>query len=124
LLQKQADNVMLLNNLAWVYFQTKDARALQTAERAHNLAPEDPSVADTLAVQLIAGGDYMRGIALLEKATKAAPEVAETRYHLAQGWIKAGDKLKARAELERSLSMNQKFSGYEDAQKLLKQMTE
>jgi putative PEP-CTERM system TPR-repeat lipoprotein len=124
LLQKQADNVMLLNNLAWAYFQNKDARALPTAERAHKLAPEDPSVADTLAIQLIAGGDHKRGIELLEKATKAAPEVAEMRYHLAQGWIKAGDKPKARAELERVLSSGQKFSGYEDAQKLLKQLRE
>jgi tetratricopeptide (TPR) repeat protein len=124
LLQKQADNVMLLNNLAWAYFQTKDTRALQTAERVHKLAPEDPSVADTLAIQLIEGGNHKRGIELLEKAAKAAPEVAEIRYHLAQGWIKAGDNRKARGEIERALSMNQKFSGYEEAQKLLKQLKE
>jgi tetratricopeptide (TPR) repeat protein len=122
--KKQADNVVVLNNLAWAYFQMKDARALETAERAHKLAPEDPSVADTLGMQLIEGGNHQRGIALLEKAAKAAPDVSEIRYHLAQGWIKAGDKTKARAELERALSMNEKFTGHAEAQKLLKQLRE
>ncbi len=122
LLRKQPSNVMLLNNLAWAYFQTKDPRALETAERAHRLAPADPSVADTLAMQLIAGDQYQRGIALLEKAVKAAPDVAEIRYHLAQGWIRAGDNVKARRELESALSHGDGFPGRADAQKLLEQV--
>lgn len=120
--KKQADNVVVLNNLAWAYFQVKDSRALKTAERAHKMAPDDPSVADTLAMQLIESGNYKRGIELLEKAAKAAPNVSEIRFHLAQGLIKAGDKSKARAELERALSINDKFTGHAEAQKLLEQL--
>lgn len=119
LLKRQPDNVLVLNNLAWAYARLKDARALETAERAHKLAPDDPSVADTLAVQLIEGTSYKRGIELLEKAAKAAPNVAEIRYHLAQGWAKSGDKNKAREELERALSLNDKFTGHAEARKLL-----
>jgi putative PEP-CTERM system TPR-repeat lipoprotein len=124
LLQKQTDNVMLLNNLAWVYFQTRDARALDTAERAHKLAPEDPAVADTLAIQLIESGSHKRGIELLEKAVKAAPDLPEIRYHLAQGLMKAGDRTRARGELERALATGQRFPGQAEAQKLLMQLRE
>jgi putative PEP-CTERM system TPR-repeat lipoprotein len=122
LLQKQTDNVMLLNNLAWLYFQTKDKRALETAERAHKLAPEAPAVADTLAIQLIDSGSYKRGIELLEKAVKTAPDLPEIRYHLAQGLLKAGDRTRARDELERAIAIGQQFPGQAEAQQLLKQL--
>lgn len=122
LLKSRPDNVVALNNLAWAYAQVKDARALETAERAYKLAPENASVGDTLGSLLIEGGDAQRGVALLEKAAKTAPDVPEIRYHLAQGWIKIGDKSKARGELERALSLNGKFSNHEDARKLLKQL--
>lgn len=121
--KKQPDNVVILNNLAWAYFQVKDPRALETAERAYKLAPENPSVADTLGTQLIET-DVKRGIQLLEKAAKAAPNVAEIRFHLAQGWIKVGEKSKARGELERALGINEKFSNHVEALALLKQLRE
>jgi hypothetical protein len=35
-----------------------------------------------------------------------------------------GDKAKARAALERALSLNERFSNHEEAQKLLKQLRE
>jgi predicted Zn-dependent protease len=122
--QKQPDSVLVLNNLAWAYSQTKDRRALETAERAHKLAPDNASVTDTLGTLLIEGGDTKRGIALLEKAAQAAPNIAEIHYHLAQGWIKAGEKSKARGALERALSINEKFSDHEEALSLLKKLRE
>lgn len=120
--QKQPDNVLVLNNLAWAYFQTKDARALETAERAYKLAPDNPSVSDTLGIQLVQTGNVKRGLELLEKAAKAAPNVPEIRFHLAQAWIKVGEKSKARGELERALSINEKFSNHVEALNLLKEL--
>lgn len=122
--QKQPDNVMVLNNLSWAYFQLKDARALEFAERAYKLAPDNPSVGDTVGTQLIAKGDVKRGIEILEKAAKAAPNVPEIRFHLGQGWAKAGEKAKARGEIERALSINDKFSEHAEALSLLKQLRE
>lgn len=120
---KLPDNVLLLNNLAWAYFQVRDARALQTAERANKLAPDNPLVADTLGTLLIES-DVKRGLQLLEKAAKAAPNVAEIRFHLAQGWIKIGEKSKARGELERALTINEKLSNNVEALALVKQLRE
>ncbi len=121
--QKQPDNVLVLNNLALAYFQANDARALEFAERAYKLAPESPSVTDTLGWLLVEQGNVVRGIELLEKSAKAAPNNPETRYHLAQGWARAGDKLKARKELERLLATDVKFSQRAEAQKLLKELS-
>jgi putative PEP-CTERM system TPR-repeat lipoprotein len=122
--KRRPDNVVVLNNLAWTYSQVKDPRALETAERAYTLAPENHSVGDTLGSLLIEAGDARRGIDVLEKAAKTAPKVAEIHYHLAQGWIKLSDKTKARAALEHALSIDDKFSKHEDAQRLLKQLRE
>ena len=51
----------------------------------------------------------------------AAPKQPEMRFHLAQAWMKAGDKAKARSELELLLSGEGNFPEKGEAQKLLKQ---
>jgi tetratricopeptide (TPR) repeat protein len=122
--QKQPDNILVLNNLAWAYSLVKDERALEMAERAYKLVPDNPAVADTLGTLLIERGTVPRGMELLEKAVKAAPNVPEIRFHLAQGWIKKGDKAKARGEIERALSIDDKFSNHVEAINLLKQLRE
>ena len=103
LLKMQPDNVVLLNNLAFAYHQLKDGRALAMAERAYKLQPEDPVIADTLGSMLVEQGNTKRGLELLQKAVTAAPKAAEIRYHLAQAHVKAGDRAKARQELEKLL---------------------
>jgi len=120
--QGQPDNPPMLNNLAWAYSQVKDPRALETAERAYNLKPDSPAFADTLGWILIEQGNAKRGLELLQKAVTAAPNAPEFRYHLAQGWLKVGDKSKARDELERLVSMGAKFPQQAEAQNLLNQL--
>ncbi len=120
--QKQPDNIVVLNNLAWSYQQMKDPRALETAERAHQLKPENPAVADTLGWLLVEQGKTARGIELLQKALTAAPKASEIRYHLAQAWLKAGEKAKARDELERLLTNDANFPRQSEAHALLKQL--
>jgi tetratricopeptide (TPR) repeat protein len=52
-LEKSPDNVTALNNLAWFLKETSPEKALVYAERAFDLAPDNPNVYDTLArVQL------------------------------------------------------------------------
>jgi putative PEP-CTERM system TPR-repeat lipoprotein len=120
--EKQPDNVPVLNNLAWAYHQVKDSRAVDTAERAYKLKPDSPAVADTLGLILVEQGNTKRGIELLQKAVTGAPGALGIRYHLAQGWLKAGDKSKARDELERLLSTGEKFPERAEAVTLLKQL--
>jgi putative PEP-CTERM system TPR-repeat lipoprotein len=120
--QKRPDDVVVLNNLAWAYHQVKDRRALETAERAYKVKAENPATADTLGWILVEQGNTKRGLEVLQKAVTAAPNAPEIRYHLAQAWLKAGDKSKAREELERLLSSDDKFPQQAEAQALLKQL--
>ena len=122
LLVKQPENVTVLNNLSWAYQQTKDSRALRTAERAYQLMPNNVDIADTLGWMLSEQGDTSRGVELLQKAVAAAPGAQMIRYHLAQTYLKMGDKAKARAELERIQSTGIKFPQEAEAMNLLKQL--
>jgi cellulose synthase operon protein C len=92
LTQAQPDNAALLNNLAWLYNRKGDARALATAERALEFAPESAHVMDTLGWILHQRGDNARALELISKAAGLAPDVAEIRYHHAVLLAETGDK--------------------------------
>ena len=65
--------MLALNNLAWLYFETKDARAIDTAKRAVALAPNAAEVLDTYGWILVQTGNKAEGIRWLEKAKTLAP---------------------------------------------------
>ena len=54
MLGAQNANPVVLNNLAWLYHEAEDARALPTARRAYELAPEQPEIMDTYGWILLA----------------------------------------------------------------------
>ena len=122
ILKKNPENVLALTNLAQLYQQEKDPRALATAERAQKLAPDSATVTDTLGWIFVEQGKTQRGLELLQKAAASAPQVPEIRYHLAVAFAKSGDKAKARKELENLLQGNLKFAQREAAEALLKQL--
>lgn len=78
------DNVIALNNLAWLYHQQQDPRALATAEKAYQLADEIASVVDTYGWLLVQNGQRDKGISMLEQALALAPENPEIAAHLAE----------------------------------------
>ncbi|MEO7577481.1 MAG: XrtA/PEP-CTERM system TPR-repeat protein PrsT [Massilia sp.] len=120
ILKKAPGSVMLLNNLAWVYQQDKDPRALETAEAAYKLNPENPNSADTLGWLLVEQGGTARALPLLQKAVAQAPARTGYRYHLAVALSKSGDKAGARKEIEKLLAENKSFPQQDDAKTLLK----
>lgn len=120
ILKKAPDSVLLLNNLAWVYQQDKDPRALETAEKAYKLNPENPNSADTLGWLLVEQGATARALPLLQKAVEQAPGKTGYRYHLAVALSKSGDKAGARKEVEKLLAENKSFPQQDDAKTLLK----
>jgi putative PEP-CTERM system TPR-repeat lipoprotein len=122
IVQAAPDNVLALNNLAWLYQQDKDPRALATAERAYKLSPDSPSVADTLGWIQVQQGDAKRGLALLQQAHAKAPQHPSIHYHLAAALAKTGDRAKARTELDRLLARGTSFPEEQDARKLFEQL--
>jgi len=94
---------VLLNNLAWLYQELGDDRALATARRAHELAPRNAAIADTLGWILVNQGQLDEGIKFLREAADGAPGSVDIQYHLAQALSRKGDKAAAKAVVDRVL---------------------
>jgi putative PEP-CTERM system TPR-repeat lipoprotein len=118
-LDRTPNNPLLLNNLAWVSHQLKRPDALEHAERAHELAPENPAIMDTLGGILAAGGETERGLELLGRAAELAPTAYQIRLNFAQALIKANRKSAARKELEALAKLDAKIPQQQEAAKLL-----
>ncbi|KRA33121.1 exosortase [Rhodanobacter sp. Root627] len=113
LLKANPSDINALNNLAWVYTQQGNGKALAIAERAYKLAPTSPSVQDTYAWALIAGDQALAALPILVKAAKAAPKAAAIHYHLAVAQARTGDKAGARTTLE---SLQKSAAAFDDKQ--------
>ena len=61
LIAQSPNDVVLLNDLAWVYLQQGNVKARAMADRAHALAPLSAAVEDTLGWVMVAQGDAKAG---------------------------------------------------------------
>jgi putative PEP-CTERM system TPR-repeat lipoprotein len=110
----------VLNNLAMLYQEAGDARALDTAQRAYRMSPDDPRVMDTYGWVLVQRGDPQRGADLLKQAMAKAPGATSLRYRYAAALAKAGDRAGARRELDGLLKSSKAFPEKDQATELLK----
>lgn len=115
LLKDQGEDAVLLNNLANILLARKDPKALEYAERAHALAPNDAAVQDTLGWVLVEQGQVDRGIRHLRDARLRDPQNPEIRYHLAAALARAGRHQDARRELEPVMKEGTAFASREVA---------
>ncbi|MGR8921265.1 MAG: tetratricopeptide repeat protein, partial [Gammaproteobacteria bacterium] len=113
------EDVVLLNNLASCYQNLGDPRALPTAEAAHNLAPEDPRVADTYGWILTENGRVEEGLAMLREAFARASTSPDIRYHIGLALARLGRNEEATEEVEAALAANERFTAREEAESLL-----
>ena len=122
LLDDQPGNSAILNNLAWVSARNNDPNAIEYAEKANKLTPEQPQYMDTLGVLLVDKGDKVQGITLLKKALALAPQLATIRLNLAKALLKNGEKAEARKELDELAKMGDKFPAQKEVEKLIKEL--
>jgi putative PEP-CTERM system TPR-repeat lipoprotein len=118
-LEIDSDNIVALNNLAWILSERKDPKGLEYAEEAHRLSPFNPNVLDTLGWSIARTGDPKRGVQLLRMAHNLAPREAEIRLHLAQALRESGDKEGARRELTELTKLDAASPVRAQAEKLL-----
>ncbi len=100
ILADQPDNILALNNLAWLYFQQNNPQASELAKNAYAKSPESPAIADTYGYILIKQGQAADGLAILEKAAKLAPSANDIQLHLAEAYSANNNKSKAIEILE------------------------
>lgn len=105
------ENVVALNNLAWLYWLDNSDKALATAAQAYQLAPEAAAVADTYGWIMLHQGDKTKALKLIRTALASLPANPDIRYHLAKALAVNGDKAQAKKEVNRLL---RDYSGFEE----------
>jgi putative PEP-CTERM system TPR-repeat lipoprotein len=108
----------VLNNLANVLARQGDAKALETAQQAYALAPNNATIQDTLGWILVQRGDLDGGLRHLREARLRSPQNAEIRYHFAAALARASRRDEARRELEPAMAPGLSFAGQQEAHKL------
>jgi putative PEP-CTERM system TPR-repeat lipoprotein len=116
----QPNNTTALNNLAWASAQIKDPKAIEYAEKANRLAPNQPAIMDTLGMLLVEKGDTERGLQLLRDAIKVSPSTPALRLNLAKALIKVDQKDAARKELEELAKLGDRFKYQAEVEQLMK----
>ncbi len=122
LAQQAPKNFMVLNDLAWLYQQQHDDKALGVAESAYALAPNRPDVLDTYGWILVELKQVERGLGLLARAVETAPGIADIRYHYASALAKTGDREHATAQLQQALATTGGFTERKKAEALLEEL--
>jgi Flp pilus assembly protein TadD len=93
--------------------------ALGLATQAKQVAPEMMSVNDTLAWIQYKKGNYRVSVSLAEDAVKSSPQNPGFHYHLGMALSGAGEKDRARTELQKALQLKLGGQDAQDAQKTL-----
>lgn len=107
-LKVQPDNVMALNNYSYILAtQGNDLDlALTYAQRARSKAPTDPMVADTLGFVYLKKNLPDNAASIFSELTSKYPTVAIFHIRLATAYLQAGDKAKAKKELDDARTRN------------------
>jgi putative PEP-CTERM system TPR-repeat lipoprotein len=108
LLEAEPDNWAVLNNLAVLYGEQKDPRAIALARQAYDLSRKNPEAADTLGWLLVQfDDDGAEALALLQTAAANLAENPTVWYHLATAKERAGSFDEALAAVGKALSQGE-----------------
>jgi len=113
---------VVANNLAMLLATYKKDRA--NLDRARDLSASfvnssDPGLLDTNGWVRFQRGEYAEALPVLERALERKPESEEIRYHAAMAELHAGQRERARDNLQSALSGSGKFVGSDQARAVL-----
>lgn len=109
-LMLQPENALALNNVAWLMIRQGRQGAVPLAEKAVRLLPGRPPLLDTLASALAAANQLPQALEVQGRAVALSPNDPSLKFNLAQLYIKAGDKARARAALLELSQLGSKFA--------------
>jgi putative PEP-CTERM system TPR-repeat lipoprotein len=122
LLEMKPDDALTLNNLAFVSGKLKDPKAIEYAQKADQLVPNNAAILDTLGVLQVEAGDAKKGVDSLQRAIALAPNAAGIRLNLARALVRDGQKDAAKKELDALAQLGDKFPGQAEVAKLMKEL--
>jgi tetratricopeptide (TPR) repeat protein len=101
LIEVSPNNVVALNNLAWLYHEQNDNRAPELARKAYELSSDNAAIADTYGWILFKAGQTEKSLPILEKAHGLQPDSQEIAMHLVEVYKAMGDSDKAQQILQK-----------------------
>lgn len=123
MLEANPENSVVLNNLAWIYHELKDDRAIEYAEKANTLSPNSAEIMDTYAWILLKNGKVEQALKLLNRAIEISPENPDIRFHYASALAEFGQGKLAMEELSSVLGEGVKeFASMAEAEALLQSL--
>jgi len=117
----QPENIIALNNLAWLYGLENNPRALELAKKAYSLQSESPGIIDTYGWILLKNNKTAEALTMLKRAADKLPDVHEVQYHYAKALYSSGDAAAARKILKPLIESGKAFDGRSDAKRMLAQ---
>ena len=116
------DDPIVLNNLAWLYMERGDLRAVELARKAYVNAPDNPDIADTLGWVLVQNEQSEEALNYLKQSVRLRPDNPTIQYHLAVAQANLGAREAARNVLETALSFGE-FPEEKEARRLLESLS-
>lgn len=104
---QSSGNPVVLNNLAWIYMEQGDSRAVEIAKKAAEAAPDNADIADTYGWVLIQMGSAEDGVEVLENSMQRGKKNPTVLYHLGVGYQKLGNQAKAKKALSQALEQGE-----------------
>ena len=118
----EIEDLASLNNLAWLYQQRGDRRAVQLGDRAARLAPESAPVVDTAGWTHLRLGDRQRGLTLIRRAAELEPTDRDIQYHLAVALVETGQPAEGKQVLTALLQSTEGFASRTAAEQMFRTM--
>ena len=105
LVESQSENVIFLNNYAWLLLNEDKAKDAEPfAKKALELAPENADVIDTYGSVLLKTNQLDNAISQFEKALKIEPDNNEFKLNYADALLNAGRKADSKKVLQSVVS--------------------
>ncbi len=112
------------NNLAYHYLKRTDKldEGFRLASLAKSKLPEEPAIMDTMGMAYFSKGLYGNAAnEFLDSLTKI-PNNPIVNYHLAQAYLKKGEKSLAIASLKKALELSDNFEDVAEVKKILAEL--
>ncbi|MCP3666513.1 MAG: PEP-CTERM system TPR-repeat protein PrsT [Gammaproteobacteria bacterium] len=122
LIDQNPKNIIALNNLAWLYSEGGDKRALDIGASAYRLSNHAPAVADTYGWALVQFGELGKGLGILQEAMGASNGEPEIAYHVGYTLNKMGKSDEAKGVLNKIIADHPETRAASDAKQLISEM--
>jgi len=111
-----------LNNLAFIYAERMGDldSGYKLAEKAHQLRPKDPSIADTYGWMLYKKGDYLHALEAIKQSASSLSNDPEIQFHLGMTEYALGNEEAATSALRVAAESKKDFSGKDKARLALR----